>query len=617
MKKSNKIAVILIVVISLSLIIISSVAVNLNKSNGQPRSQDAVKIDLEREEEYELYRETDKVDIYSFNANGSLYLFLEFNVNTTGKSINFRTGDVRYDLSAGVINTSNFLSLKEGNIAELKISEELVGPTINFEIEDFTKVPTPGYIPISGFTPLSVIGIVFLLLFVAILVDRFKSFKDRKWLFSYKETQNDDGSSAITELKNIGELKGKAEFNAKKRCFELLTRIGIAKYRKIYSDLTFEQFNAHHLIKKEYLVRYLCNTLYYEKELDEKDYYETEIGYTKKAYAYMFFSYLFSLDNLGSFFLSMVSMGIIFIGIFTPLGAQHIGLLSGMPVGIIVAGINTYLQRNSEKVKNLLKKKKELVTKEYFLIPLESDEELLDIYHVWGTKTVIKDTADNTQSYVEITLKDEKKPTKEKYAEKWDEKGKFMTVRGYDKVYEMKDSNTYNIEDIEVVDIERRKRTNQEMRNLKRTWLSRNKALAEDKFRLQEMLERIEQKNRRLQEERLKEVEKYINQLDKFSKTFIKNAEETGTSLKKIYEEIKGSQFVAENFEETHERVMRRLREEEERTKANEIGNLIKALNITIEKIGGKYGIDVEELKNVLSVDKEKNKGEKSVKSEA
>jgi DNA-binding transcriptional MerR regulator len=131
------------------------------------------------------------------------------------------------------------------------------------------------------------------------------------------------------------------------------------------------------------------------------------------------------------------------------------------------------------------------------------------------------------------------------------------------------------------------------------------------------MLEKIEQKNRRLQEEKLKEVERYIKELDKFSKSFIKNSEETGTSLKKIYEEIKGSQFVAENFEETHERVMRRLREEEERTKANEIGNLIKALNITIEKIGGKYGIDVEELKNVLSVENKQPQGEKSVKSQS
>jgi len=619
MEKKTKIAVILIVVISISLITISSIAVNLNDQPGQPKTQDAIKIDLEKEEEYELYRETDKMDIYSFNANGSLYLYIEFKVNTTGKSINFRTGDVRYDLSAGLINTSSFLALREGNIAEIKISEELVGPTINFEIEDFTKIPTPGYIPITGFTPLSVIGIVFLILFVAILVDRFKSFKSRKWLFSYKETQLDDGSSAITELKNIGELKGKAEFNAKKRCFEILTRIGIAKYRKVYSELTFEQFNAHHLIKKEYLVRYLLNTLYYEKELEEEDYYETEIGYTKKAYAYMCFSYLFSLDNLGSFFLSMVSMGIIFVGIFTPAGLQHIGLLLGMPMGIVIAGLNTYLQRNSKKIQNLLKKKSEIITKEYFLIPLESEEELLDIYHVWGTKKVIKDTADKTQSYVEVQLKDEQKPSKEEYAKKWDKEGEFMTVRGYDKIYEMKDSNMYKIDEMEVIDIERRKRTNQEMRNLRRTWLSRNKALAEDKFRLQELLEKIEQKNRRLQEEKLKEVERYIEQLDKFSKSFIKNSEETGTSLKKIYEEIKGSQFIAENFEETHERVMRRLREEEERTKANEIGKLIKALNITIEKIGGKYGIDVQELKNVLSVENKnkQTKGEKSVKSEA
>ncbi len=420
-----------------------------------------------------------------------------------------------------------------------------------------------------------------------IIYDTGRRFKQKKLIKCYIEENNPDGTKSFSELRTVGEFKG-ISYNSVKRCYEFRMRAG-TKYFSIFCNHTMEQLMLNHKIERLYFIFYSLQTYTFDKKLEKS--YQKELGWSVQAYIYRAICYIFDLQP--SMVLGLLMFAILFAVAFPTVSYA---MLIGLGVGFALCCVNYKLKKTEKVKRNLLKKKLEWVTTEKYMSPLESEEEILDIYRVTGTEQIIEMKADGAQEVKVNPLQDKDKDNKELG---------FKIVKGYDDLYRLQTNAQVKIASIEPVGTELRKRTNQEMLNLKRSYLSRNRAFAEDNFSLKEENERVQREYRELQVQLQYIQETTDKEIKRFGNKVVKEKEAQRNTLMNIYEEIFGSKFVSDNFEQTHEKVLRRIEEEKQRTKADKLNDLIKAISDLVKLVGQKASLDVEQIAKLLNIKNE------------
>jgi len=446
------------------------------------------------------------------------------------------------------------------------------------------------------FTEWSAWSLVIFLLIGFAIYDIVRRAKEKRMIKCYKEITDQAGNKTISELKLIGEFK-EENLNTAKRCFEFRMRHNF-DYFNIYSNYTMSQYMSAHKIERNYLIYYSINCLVYERELKKKDYYKRELGWTIQAYIYRAFTFCFNLSSSGLIFSALI-MGILFNWQFPD---TSFSFFLGCGVGFGISIINYYLQKSDLIKNNLLKKKTEEITKETFMSPLESEEEILYVYRVKGTEEKLIETDDKAKSY-----------RKEKLSDGNDKKGKpieYKTITGYEELYKMQNNSLINIKKIKIVGTTTRKRTIQEMLNLKRQYLARNRAFAEENFRLRAENERLQKEYRSLFEQLSHIEETKDKDIKKFGMQFQAMKDYLRGNLASIYNGIYGEDYINSNFDAVHERVMRMLNDERQANKTNQMDQLIKAVKLLVIEIGKKANIDVSNIAQLLKIKFGENGGE-------
>jgi len=427
-------------------------------------------------------------------------------------------------------------------------------------------------------------GIIVVIIICFLVYDMLRRAKEKIYIKAYTEVKTEDGGKTFSELELIGEFKDEW-FNPDRRCYEFRFRNNF-RYFTVFSNYTMAQYMEVHKIERVYFIYYALNTYVFKKNLQEP--YERELGWSIQAYIYRFLSFLLLICGT-VFYFSMPVFPLAF--------------LIGCLVGFLISVLNYSLQKSSTIAKSLLKKKKETVSEELYMTPLEAEEEVLDVYRIKATITKRVKTSDKVKENQVVPLIDNNKVD-------------YFTVTGYDDLFKLINNPLITITHKEIVGIERRKRTNQEMLNLRRSYLTRNRAFAEDNFRIKEEIERLQKEYRNLEiqlqhvrETKDTEVRKALHQVTK-------ERDKQGNTLMNIYEELLGAEFVSENFEQTHQRVMNRIEQARENTKADKLDMLIQSIGKLFDLIGQKADLNVDQITRLLKANQSLN-GDGEKKNEA
>lgn len=437
-------------------------------------------------------------------------------------------------------------------------------------------------------------GVVVLVIMSFLVYDMLRRAKEKLYIKAYTEITTKKGGKTFSELDTIGEFKGD-RFNPERRCYEFRFRKNF-EYFTVYSNYTMTQLIEVHKIERIYLIFFSLNAYLYKKKIDKP--YQKELGWTLQAYIYRGLSYLFNLTPSGLCF-SLLICGSIF---YFAMPQFSFAFLIGCLMGFIISTCNYFLRKSEIIQESLLKKKTRMIDTEFYLSPLESETEILDIYHVKGTIQKKVKTSDNVMETQTTILKDN--------AGKGFE-GAYKTVKGYDELYKLLINPLVTLEEYKLAGMESRKRTDQEMLNLKRSYLTRNRAFAEDLFRAKEELERLQKEYRHQQIQMQHTLETKDVELKDALRQITAERERQGITLVNIYKELLGAEFVSENFESTHLRVMNQIEKVKEQTKVNEISNLISLIGRLFELIGQKANVDVTELMQLLKINEVKENGAK------
>ena len=274
--------------------------------------------------------------------------------------------------------------------------------------------------------------------------------------------------------------------------------------------------------------------------------------------------------------------------------------LIGCGVGILISMINFILRRSTHLLDPLLKRKKVLVDHEIYMSPLEADEEILYEYNVRGIcQNEVNKSDDALQTEI-IKLQD--KPSVD-----------YLTVIGYDALYRLETDPQVTITSTEIIGQQLRKRTNQEMLNLRRSYLARNKIFVEDNFRLKEENEKLQQLIREFHGQISHLGETRILELQDFGLKMSKQKEWQKTTIKKVFEKIYGQAFISERWEDSLREIYRMIDAERQETKANTMSILIQSVEKLITLIGQKAELNVDQITTLLKkIQIEGDEGEKS-----
>lgn len=425
----------------------------------------------------------------------------------------------------------------------------------------------------------SVWGIVILMGLAFLTYDIARREKEKIFIKVYEEKTSKEGRKSFSELTSIGEFKGDF-FNTERRCYEFQFKKNFAWFN-VFSNYTMTQLMEVHKIERVYLVYYSLNCYLFEKKVAEP--YYKDLGWSKQAQIYNALCFLFDLTPSG-IICSLLIFGSIF---YLAMPFFYSGVLIGCGVGLSVSVLNYQLKKTEKVKETLLKKRTQLVEKEYYMSPLESDEEIIDIYEVKGT---IQEEIMNPDGVAQVITKKLRDDNNEDS----------LIIKRYDELYDLQRNPLVTIESSEIISQERRKRTPQEMMQLKRSYLSRNKAMTEDVFRLQAENERL-QRNYRDQEVQMQHVlETKDKEIKEMSLRMIKEQTRQQNTLKKIMGELRTSEFVGLNFDQTLLKCLRIINQEEQATKADKMDKLIEATGRMFELIAQKTNVDLNELMKLL-----------------
>lgn len=573
---------------------------------GRANYSESIKIDGKFDKgRYNLFKERANYTIYCANSQNDFYLYVHFTFNLENNSIIFNSGHLTLNLSNHEIQTNYLHSVHINTTLEVKISRKLVeNELITLEIPEKVMITEsfvlPIYYPPEGLSEWGWISIIILILIVVVIYDMIRKAAKKVIVKGYKTIdviREKDGyeTHKFSGLKIIGEFKFET-FRADRRCYEFKFKHR-NKYFNVLSNYTMGTYKNNHLIEK-IVIFYSLNVHFFEKKLDKRDYYETELGWTKQALIYKFLSFCFYLNSSG-ILLSMLICGSLFAVSFPKIS---FAFLIGCAVGILISTINFLLRKSTHLLDPLLKRKKELINHEIYMAPLEADEEILNEYRVKGIRETEVTKSDGALQTEIVKLQDNPKVD-------------YLTVVGYDALYQLEtDPQVKNLSK-EIVGQQLRKRTNQEMLNLRRSYLARNKVFVEDNFRLKEENETLQQLIRELHGQIQHLDETRILELQDFGLKMSKQKEWQKTTIKKVFEKIYGQAFISERWEDSLREIYRMIDAEKQETKANMMSILIQSVEKLITLIGQKADLNVNQITDLLK--KIQIEGEKDAEAEA
>ena len=558
---------------------------------GRANYTESIKIDGEFDQgKYTMFKETSNYTIYSANSQNEFYFLINFTFNLENTSIIFNSGYLTLDLSDHEIQTNYLHSVHINTSLEVKISRKLVeNELITIEIPERSIITEsfvlPIYYPQGGLSEWGWISIIILILTVVVIYDMIRKAAKKVIIKGYKTIdvirKNDDYEThKLSGLKIIGEFKSES-FRADRRCYEFKFKHR-NKHFNVLSNYTMGTYKNNHLIEK-IVVYYSLNVHFFTKELNKKDYYEAELGWTKQALIYKFLSFCFYLNSSG-ILLSMLIVGSLFAVSFPE---TSFAFLIGCAVGILISTINFLLRKSTHLLDPLLKRKKVLVNHEIYMSPLEADEEILYEYKIKGTRQTEVPKIDGALQTERIKLQDNPKVD-------------YLTVVGYNDLYQLETDPQVKIKSKEIIGQQLRKRTNQEMINLRRGYLARNKMFVEDNFQLKEENEKLQQLIRELHGQIQHLDESQISELQDFGLKMSKQKEWQKTTLKNVFEKIYGQAFISERWEDSLREIYRMIDAERQETKANTMNILIQSVEKLITLIGQKSELNVDQITTLL-----------------
>lgn len=406
--------------------------------------------------------------------------------------------------------------------------------------------------------------------------------KEKIFIKAYKRTVDltEEEKKLKSGLKLIGEYKS-GYYNEERRCWEFKFKSVLSNIFTVFSNVPMEEFLSIHLIEKNYVIFYSIRAQFYAKKVKP---YEKKIGWSVQAITYKGICFLFNLTPTG------ISASLIIVGAIFTLSFPEVpfAILIGLGVGFIISAINFTISKNEKIRESLLKRKKKTVDTEIFLVPLESEEETIDIYKVKGTRQIIITKPDGVEEYEVVNLSDE---------------SEYLIVNGYNELYDLKNDSMVTITDImptgETIS---RKRTKEEMRDLHRSYLARNRFMFEKIFEQNQELERIQREYRKLQGDLQKEKETKDREIRDSMNKIIKEREKQKNTLIDIYTSIHGSQYMGETFEKMHERVMKKIESENLAVRIDKINLIYKTQMEVIKKMSEKTNIDFSEINKLLEI---------------
>jgi len=448
----------------------------------------------------------------------------------------------------------------------------------------------------QGFSEWSYVALLFLLFISFMIYELGRRASNKKIIKAYTRLTIDplEKDLSYAKLKRIGEFKGQSA-NEERRTYEFQMRHNF-KYFTLQSTIPFGQYESYHMIERTYIIQYSFRAQVFKVKLPKDEWYFRDLGWSLQAYFYRFFTFCFNLSSTG-IVISPLIMGAIFSSSFPEITWA---ILVGILIGLIISTINWGLQKAGKISKSLLKKKKVHVKEDMYIAPLESEEEIYEIYKVEGTIQKPIETSDKAKKYETMKLSHESKKIDPKT--KKPKIKNYIKVNGFDELLKLIDDPLIKIKKKKVIDIARRKRTSAEMLSLHRSYLTRNRSIVEDIFGLRRENERIQREYRELQVQ-LRHVEETKDQeLKEYAIASIKKMTERRNTLKHLYADIWGEKQISNDFATVHEKVMRRLRNEETNEQFLLLKDLIYAFKELMKEVAKRLNLEPTHLIKMLEL---------------
>ncbi len=564
--------------------------------NSRASYSNEIIIDGRRDGDYTLIMSANYWPLYMANNESHFFFYIKHPIfSDSDRTLTFETGLLRIDISNETVNTNYIQSVhvSENSTLEFSILKDLISEqqiiTITIKEKYYIRGQLkflPRFFQKSVSTGVSGWGwsmIVFLLLIGFLIAQLLQIGLRKKIVKAYKinevNAENQNVVKSFTKLQTIGELKFEKK-NDEKRCYEFHFSL-LLKNFVVYSNQPWGTYQENHCIDRIAILYFIRGAIF-EKKLQPKDYYTIELDWSIQSRIYRYISFCFNLSPSGMVISSLIC-GTVF---WFFLGS--IAFFIGCGVGLGISAINWLLRTQTKIVEPLMKKQKRLIETEKYMAPLESEEELYEVYKVSGTREVIRAKADGAEEKVIETLQDNNDVD-------------YLTVDGYDELYQLEQDPRVKIKKRNIIGIKRRQRTSQEMMNLHRSYLARNRALVEDNFTLKEQNVKLEQLLRDLHVKLQVAEEDHIREYNEYGMFMLKEKEWQKNTIKRVFAEIQGAEFISENWEDALSRVMRMVENERQETKANTMNILIKSVKDLINVIGQKAELDVTQIKSLLN----------------
>lgn len=495
-------------------------------------------VDLSKDSRYNLAFEFRDIEVYTANDEDFHYLYVKSGTNIT--SAWFGNEDTDINISDTVHNTVMH-SIRNNDTIELKASRDEFGNEIYIQVDEFALIfeadpfdpedtndmDFPGGKDESNnlSTNISLINLLLALIILSNLIWVFAFLimkaKEKEYIEAYKLEKDEKGNETLTnQVEIIGEFKEQT-FDNDRNLYIFEIRVG-AKRMTLFSQKPFQEYKSHHLVKNYYWIRYLLLAYTYQKERETK----VEIGYSFPARIYRFFCYLCNFTVPG-----MILTNSFFFIIFVQITQNILWGLLALPIGTAICLINYAIEKTVD-----LEKKEKTIEVETHIAPLESKYEIYDVYRVKGKRIEKEETTDQA-----------KKPAWKEFIEE---------IKDYEKLYEMRKSELIKIDEVEIVNTDRRLRTPAEMRNLKRSYVARNREMTEEILEWKEKYELLKKKTMKLlkekefaKEEAIQEMEETLNEIDQYRKL-------RKGGIKQLFKDRFGSVTVDEDFGSELERAV-------------------------------------------------------------
>jgi hypothetical protein len=394
-----------------------------------------------------------------------------------------------------------------------------------------------------------------------------EAFFRKKYIEVYREMEKDGMTYLSQELEIIGEYK-KATFNKERDMYELEFRDG-TKRIKIYSPIQIDDLISHWLIKKYFIIFFLCDAYVYEQKVEP---YEKKMDYSMGWKLWFVYYAMFSLTPTG-FCVSAFLMGVI-ISAFA--NWSFLVFLIGALVGILMSAFNSILV-SREIIKP--EKKTETITTESYLVPIESKIELVEKYRVTYMQRVQVIMPDGASEMIE--------------------KIRHKLIKGYEKLQDLylNPNILVDRQSLRIAGVEERMKTIPQMKSDRRNFLARNKYLWSMIIGKNRNMSRLQFEIKELHEQMAYIEETKDQEIKELGIKLLIERDKNRNTLKAIFQRLFTAQFIEKNWESALKDAIQEIEAENTASKLDKLDQIIELFTKLIEKLGQSKGFDVEEFR--------------------